>query len=391
MKPVRVGFVGVGALVTKQHLPNCAKNPRFAVTAACDLDAPRLDQYARRYGVPYTTPRYQDLLARPDVDAVVVAVNPSQHPIIAAAAIEAGKHVYVEKPLAESLEESLKLGELARRKGVRLAVGYNRRFAPAMQDLQQIIAGDTGPLIMSYRMVDDDRDRPASYRGRLRIVDELCHVFDVFNWLARSEPLSVYATQFGRPGDHHIVIGYANGAAASVMSSSYGAFGWPKERIEVVGDHKVIAIEDFIELQAAGVSGITTRNYAGREYDGFSRGYAQAYAELGLPFYRYMRRQMESLLLSSDLFETQPDREKWEAVAERFPQHMRIPVNYSCDKGWYTAMDRFGQSIQEDSPLPNASAIDAVRTAAMAEAALRSLETHKPVTIDPSAWTGKQG
>jgi predicted dehydrogenase len=388
--PVRVGFVGVGSLATKQHLPNCVHNPRFKVMALCDLDPARARHYADRYGISQTTQKYEELLARKDIDAIVIAVHPDQHARMATAALNAGKHVYVEKPLTERIEEALQIDELARRLNLRLAVGFNRRLAPAMVDLRKLIASDTGPLIMSYRMVDDDRDRPASYRGRPRIVDEVCHVFDLFNWLARSEPVSIYATQFGRPGDHQIVVGYANGVAGSIMTSSFGSFGWPKERIEVVGDRKVIAVEDFVELQAAGIPGLTSRNYAGREYDGFSMGYAQAYAELGLPFYRYLRRQMESLLLESDLFTTQPDREKWEAVGERYPENLRIPVNYSCDKGWYCAMDLFGQAIQEGTAAPNASAIDGAKTAAMAAGALKSIEIGSSVQLDPSAWSANR-
>ena len=218
------------------------------------------------------------------------------------------------------------------------------------------------------------------------MINEACHIFDDFNWLARAEPVSVYATEFGRPQDHQVIVRYENGVTAAAAMSFYGSFAWPKERLEVVGDNKVIGVEDFVELQAAGVKGLTEKNYPGREYDGFTKGYARAYEQVGLPFYRYMRRQMCELLLGSDLLETAQDRDKWEAVAEAFPDRIRIPVNYSCDKGWYNALDHFGRCIMDQQTPGTANAQDAAKAIAMGLAAMESIKTGRPVELDRSVW-----
>ena len=384
---VNVGFLGVGALSTKQHVPNAFHNSLLRVHSLCDLDEARLKFYQDRYKPKRVTTDYRRMLADPEVDFVVIAMKPELHVPFTIEALQAGKHVFVEKPLAVTTEEAMKAARAAHAAGRHLAVGFNRRFAPSYLDALDAVKTDKGPLLINYRMVDDARDRSAWYTGRIRLIDEACHVFDVFNWLARSEPVGVYATEFGRKEDNQVVVQYENGVTAAAVFSSFGAFGWPKERIEIVGDNKVVGVEDFVELQAAGVPGLTQKNYAGREYDGFTHGYAQAYAQIGLPMYRYMRRLMEQRLLASGLIDSAAGRDKWEALADLSPQDIHIPVNYSCDKGWYNALDHFGRSILQNSPPETASAQDAAKTIEMGLAALESIRVGQPVRLNRAAWT----
>jgi len=382
---VKIGFFGVGALMSKQHLPNAYRNPRFTVHTLCDLQGDRLKKYGEMYDPVRTTTDYKQMLADPDIDMVIIAMPPEFHPPYAIESLRAGKHVYVEKPLAEDIPKAREVAKVVKETGKKLGVGFNRRFAPAYLDLINMIEGDTGPIMINYRIVDDDRDRPDWYRGRPRLLDEACHMFDLFNFIAKSQPVSIFTMECGREGDNQVVVEYENGVCAAMAMSSHGSFAWPKERIEVVGDNKVIAVEDFVELQAAGVPGVTHKNYAGCEFDGFAHGYAKAYEEVGLEFYRYMRRMSCDLLLNSDIFETAPEREKWEVVAERFPEHIRIPINYSCDKGWYNALDQFGLCVQDDITPRNSSAVDGAVATAMSLAAMESLKTKMPVKIDAGA------
>lgn len=383
---VNVGFLGVGSLSTKQHVPNAFRNPILRVHTLCDLSSSRLAFYKERYNPTRVTEDYRQMLADPEVDLVVIAMQPSLHVKFSIECVQAGKHVYVEKPLADTTEEAMKLARAAKAAGRNVSVGFNRRFAPSYRDLFGAVAGDKGPLLINYRMVDDARDRSSWYGGRIRLIDEACHVFDVFNWLAQSEPVGVYASEFGRKEDHQVTVEYANGVTAGFFMSSFGAFGWPKERIEVVGDNKVVGVEDFIELQAAGVPGLIQRNYPGREYDGFTHGYAQGYDEVGLPMYRYMRRLMERRLLASGLIDKVKDRDKWEALAEMAPEDIHIPVNYSCDKGWYSSLDEAGRAILENRAPGIANAQDAAKTIEMGMAAIESTKTKAQVRLNQSAW-----
>ncbi|OGV48490.1 MAG: hypothetical protein A2017_14180 [Lentisphaerae bacterium GWF2_44_16] len=385
-REINTAFIGIGSLNSKQHLPNAFHNALFHISAICDVNRDALDKYAGLYSPDMVTTDYKELLKKPEIELVVMALPPRFHAPMSIEFLEAGKHVYVEKPLSEDIESSIKVAKTVKATRKKLAVGFNRRFAPSYLDAFEIIKNDKGPIMINYRMVDDERDRPPLHNGRPRLLDEACHVFDVFNWFARSEPVNIYATEFGRIGDNQVIVEYENGVSAALVISSHGAFHWPKERMEIVGDNKVVAVEDFVELQTGGVPGWTQKNYPGREFDGFSKGYAKAYEELGLPFYRYMRRMMGDLLLDNKLIEKNPEKEKWGVVGEMFPDNIRIPVNYSCDKGWYNALDHFGRCILEDRGPCNSDAIDGVKATVMSIKAMESVKSRTVQSIDKDIW-----
>jgi predicted dehydrogenase len=126
-----LGIIGCGVGVL--HLEGFAEDPRVEVLAIAGLDEERCRDLAERFGVPRVYRDYQDLVADPDIEAVTVAVPNILHYPVALAALEAGKHVMVEKPLARTSEEGVKIIEAARQAGRVLGVVFNRR---GRQDVQ---------------------------------------------------------------------------------------------------------------------------------------------------------------------------------------------------------------------------------------------------------------
>jgi len=110
-RKLRIGIIGCG--VGFLHLQGFAENPRAEVIAIAGLDEDRCRELAQQFGVPRVYRDYQDLVADPDIEAVTVAVPNILHVPVALAALEAGKHVMVEKPLAPSAEEGAKIIEAA--------------------------------------------------------------------------------------------------------------------------------------------------------------------------------------------------------------------------------------------------------------------------------------
>lgn len=381
MKKIKLGFLGVGNLVCKQHIPNAFSSDVFQIHTLCDLNPERLRAVAEKYAPERVTTRHREMLADPEVDAVVIATAQDLHAQLTTEALIAGKHVYVEKPLAEHLAPALAVEEMARQTGLHVAVGFNRRFAPAYQDAFDILKNETGPIMMTYRLVDDGRDRPGHYANWPRLLEECCHVFDIFNWFAKSRANRVYATGIGRGDDHQVIVEYENGVTGSLFTSSHGAFHWPKERLEIVGDHKVVAVDDFVELQTGGIPGFEDRRYRGREYEGFSKGYASLYEKMGLPFHRGLRSAMGDALLSSGLIEQCPNEDKWTAFAKANPAHLHIPINYACDKGWSQALIHFGECIRDGKKPRNTGASGAAAALAISLAAMDSVKRRQ--AVDP--------
>ena len=135
--PLRVAVVGAGGIAQMMHLPTLAERPDlFAMTALADVNRETLEAVARRYGVAVAATDYREVVGRPDVDAVLL-LSSGSHRDAALAALAAGKHLFVEKPLGFGLAETEQIAEAARSSRGRLMVGYHKRFDPAYLKARQ--------------------------------------------------------------------------------------------------------------------------------------------------------------------------------------------------------------------------------------------------------------
>jgi predicted dehydrogenase len=135
-KPLRVAVIGCGAIAQMMHLPTLAERPDlFEIAGLADIDRATLDAVAARYHVQRRTTDFRELLASPDVDAVLVLASGSHRKFVLPA-LEVGKHLFVEKPLGFSVAETEQIANAARRGGRVLMVGYHKRFDPAYQRLR---------------------------------------------------------------------------------------------------------------------------------------------------------------------------------------------------------------------------------------------------------------
>jgi predicted dehydrogenase len=128
---LRVGVVGCGQIAQIMHLPYLTELPQFTVTAVCDLSPKVVEAVGERFGVPFRTTDYTELIGRDDVDVVVVLTM--EHTAVAVAAAEAGKHLFIEKPLAFSLPEADRIIAAVERAGVTAMVGYMKRYDPGYE------------------------------------------------------------------------------------------------------------------------------------------------------------------------------------------------------------------------------------------------------------------
>jgi predicted dehydrogenase len=148
-RPLRVAVIGCGAIAQMMHLPTLAERPDlFTIAGLADIDRATLDAVGARYHVERRTTDFTELLPDPDVDALLILASGS-HAKFALPAIEAGKHLFVEKPLGFSVAETEKIARAARRAGRTLMVGYHKRFDPAY-----LRARDEVRKLQSLRLVD---------------------------------------------------------------------------------------------------------------------------------------------------------------------------------------------------------------------------------------------
>ncbi len=253
-----MALVGAGNLARWHHLPNLKKIPRVQLRAVHSASGARGKSYARRFGAVYCCTDYDEILKDAAVDVVLIATRNLQHASQALAAIEAGKHVFVEKPMALTLAECRDLCAAVARNGKQLTVGFNRRFAPFYQEQKKHLARRAGPAIVtcrinspgisgSYWMAD-----PASGGA---ILGEACHFVDLMYWLLDSEPVSVSA--YSLPADQKEPIGennvvacfrFADGSIGNLTYATAGSKTSGGERVEVFAQGLGVFTEDFKRL-----------------------------------------------------------------------------------------------------------------------------------------------
>lgn len=146
MKPIRTAVIGTGS-ISDFHLKSYARHPDAELVAVCDLNAERARKKADQFGAAKSYSDYKELLADPDIDAVSVCTWNNTHAEISIAALRAGKHVLVEKPLCTTVEEALRIREAVEETGKQLMIGYVRRYDPNARLLKEFVdKGEFGDL-----------------------------------------------------------------------------------------------------------------------------------------------------------------------------------------------------------------------------------------------------
>ena len=141
---LRVGVIGAGRWSASAHLPGYARSPLCDVVAICDLNEDLARQRAQEFNIPDVYTLYEDMLARTDIDVIDVCTRGTSHErdnheVLAFAALEAGKHVVCEKPVAHDYRDTWRAHELAQGKGLKTKVGLTFRYAPAMMYMRDLI------------------------------------------------------------------------------------------------------------------------------------------------------------------------------------------------------------------------------------------------------------
>ncbi|MGA8509762.1 MAG: Gfo/Idh/MocA family oxidoreductase, partial [Candidatus Sulfotelmatobacter sp.] len=252
---IGVALVGAGNLARWAHLPNLKKTPGVVLRAIHSSSGARGKSYALRFGAEYCASDYAEILADPEIKAVVIVSRNQQHAQQALAALHAGKHVFVEKPMALTEEECRELSQAVGDTGKQLTVGFNRRYAPIYLALKQQIAKRNGPAVLncrvnspgisgSYWMAD-----PAIGGA---ILGEACHFVDLMYWLLDSEPVEVsaYSLPTGKKnpiGENNLVAAFrfADGSMANLTYCTVGSRTSGGERLEAFATGFAASAEDF--------------------------------------------------------------------------------------------------------------------------------------------------
>jgi predicted dehydrogenase/threonine dehydrogenase-like Zn-dependent dehydrogenase len=261
---IRVALVGAGSFALGTHVPNINKlREVFEIRAVVNRTGASAKAAALNVEAAYATTELDEVLADADVDLVLISTRHDLHASLALAALEAGKNVFVEKPLALAEEELAAVESFfADRDGPLLQTGFNRRFSPAIQAARRLLERRVEPLVADYRM-NAGYLPPESWvhsaEGGGRNLGEACHVYDVFDFLTGAGVAGVSARAVGGDGrrisrnDNFVAtVEYDDGSLCTLTYTALGHADHPKERMDVFADGSVLTLDDYRSLEVAG-------------------------------------------------------------------------------------------------------------------------------------------
>jgi predicted dehydrogenase/threonine dehydrogenase-like Zn-dependent dehydrogenase len=252
---LRLGLVGAGSFARGYLLPHLKGNPAVELITVATAHGHTAQDAARKFGFAESSTDSESLVSDERIDAVFVATRHDRHAPLSRLALENGKHVFVEKPLAVSPEQlSDLLPTLSAARGV-LQVGFNRRFSPLAVALKRGLAGSSAPTQITYRV--NAGPLPADHwlvdpvQGGGRMVGEGCHFLDLMQYLTDERPIRVSALSFGGDalGATSLIVELSGGSCGTLVYQANSSPRIAKERIEVSRAGRAGIIDDWRRLE----------------------------------------------------------------------------------------------------------------------------------------------
>ena len=259
---VGIGIIGAGNFTGMTMLPalHAIQAPLYSIASEAGLTGTAL---AKKYNIGKSTTDYKSILSDPAIDLVMITTRHNEHARMVAESLQAGKHVFVEKPLALNKEELDKI--LTVYDGSKtLTVGFNRRFSPHMQKVKQLV----GDAQMNVIATMNAGSIPANVWvhdmkvGGGRIMGEACHYMDLITFLTGSKIKAVCMNAMGanpqaNTDNASILLQYENGSTGVINYFANGSKSYSKERIEVYAQERTIITDNFRITEGYGTKGFS--------------------------------------------------------------------------------------------------------------------------------------
>jgi len=262
-KGMALGMIGAGNFARTMLLPHL-DGPKVRLVGIATATGISGKDTARKFGFECCTTDYGELLKNDAINTIFVTTRHHLHGRLVLEALRAGKHVYTEKPLCLKEEELQEIGEtygaVAGGGDPRLLmVGFNRRYAPFVKQMKSFFSGRSEPMIMHYRVNAGFKEKSDWYQDRTvgggRIIGEVCHFIDTFQYLTDALPLTVFAQSIKTENqavtleDNVIItLRFSDGSIGSITYLANGDPRFPKEYVEVFCENRVAVMNNFSSL-----------------------------------------------------------------------------------------------------------------------------------------------
>jgi len=362
------------------HLPNCRRHPDVELVAVCDLDAATAEQCRAMYGAQRAETEWRRIVEAPDIDVCILATHTNLRGAFIIPALEAGKAVYTEKPLAPDRAEMLEIVKTVRRTGRAVCVGHNRRSSPAVLEFKRLLAKAQASASSLPPSVDRSAGRTPLPEERglqmlLRVNDdarswkdwifwdeegimfaEMVHFLDLALWCNPGHPVRIVAEGSPR-GNFTLIVRFDDGAITTLQHSMVGHFDYPKELIEASIHHITIAMDHHLEVRQCGLPD----EQMVRTFPYYADGNPAPCPGIA-GFFQEMAGELARITGTTEM-----------------------PRSFIVEKGHYAHLDQFLRHVEGHgaNPCPVDSAV------AVNRLALKCLESARlglPVAVGPEDW-----
>ena len=250
-----VGFIGAGSFAQSYLLPH-VKASGADLKTVVTRSGINTKNVAEKFGFAISSTEVSEVINDKSITTVFIATRHDSHAEYLIASLKAGKHVFVEKPMALNTVQLEEIAEAINLTGAKLMVGFNRRFSPLSKTIKKIFPDSSIPMLINIRVnagvlpkghwVQDKKT------GGGRIIGEVCHFVDLLQYLTGSDPVKVFAesTNFLEEGvldedNISVQIKFQNGSLGNIIYTSVGAKSLAKERIEIFSSGRSFVMDDF--------------------------------------------------------------------------------------------------------------------------------------------------
>ncbi|MBR0460282.1 MAG: Gfo/Idh/MocA family oxidoreductase [Victivallales bacterium] len=379
MKQAKVGFIGAGSFVSGYHLLTARDSRNMHIQAIADINEETLRVQTAKFHPTYVTTDYQRLLKDPDIDLIIIGTKHDLHAKLIIEALDAGKWVFCEKPMAQDDAEARAVLEACRRNRGRLAIGFNRRFSPAYRELKRLIQSTPKPWFFYYRQMCPYINKADFYYNQAHILYEGSHILDLAHWLMDALPVRLNMT--GSLENNCVQMEFEDGSQFMLLCGTLGSYSYWKEQLEFCAENHAINIADMVDMRVRGWPG---------EFDRLFPPYLNEKKEevlkYGFDFYDCLRSEL--------VYRNKEFIQKWNIPMEHVRRPATLPPPYDIDeyrkenpelqiffpdKGWRQSLIHFADCLLNGSEPENASGVDGAVSTEIAMALLDSLQKRQRV------------
>jgi predicted dehydrogenase len=256
---VKLGVLGAGLFANSILLPSIKKAGEIELIGIASSGGLHAQHAGKKFGFQYASSNEDEIINDPNVNTVAILTRHNTHADLVVKALKAGKHVFVEKPLAIHNDQlSAIVAQLDTPSGSLLTVGFNRRFAPLAKSLSSFFVRRAEPMYVHYRinagLLPGNHWTQDPEVGGGRIIGEGCHFVDFISFLVSAAPTAVTAHALPGGGKYRddnvsMTFTFPDGSIGIVDYLANGDKSFPKERIEVFCGGQIAVLDDFVTLQ----------------------------------------------------------------------------------------------------------------------------------------------